>query len=244
MRDGLFGVVVSLALNGIAYGAAPPSRLDRVLRDWASASEQVRAAEYRFTLTEHDKSFGTKTTRMGIVRFCKPDHLRVDYLQGRGAASSCVFTPEAIHLLDVGNRTECVLQWPRDRSFLGATEAGQGWRLFGLAIRDGLAQEVYWRFLGLPPLELPKHFRLRLTKEDASYVYLEGTPRRDWSKGYRFLQVVLTRKEHRVRRLYWQVANGSTYTFDIEGYDPAALVAPKAIRDSLPGNYKRLEMAK
>jgi hypothetical protein len=243
MKDGLFSIAVALSIVGVGSGAAPPSRLDRILRDWASASERVGAAEYHFTLTEHDKAFGNKTTSKGVVRFCKPGYLQMQITQGK-TATSVVFTPEAIHLLDPGRQTECVMPWPKDRSFFGATEPNRPWGQFGLTLRDAFAQERYWIWRGLPPLELSKHFRLRLAKEDPWYVYLEGAPRNERAKGYRFLQVVLTRQDHRLKRLYWEVPNGNTFTFEIEGYDPAAKVSAQAIRESLPRDYRRLDMTK
>ena len=47
--------------------------------------------------------------------------------------------------------------------------------------------------------------------------------------------------EHRVRQLWFELANGNETVYDIEEFDSRATVTPQSIREGLPRGWKRIE---
>src|SRR5262249_53550681 len=136
-------------------------------------------------------------------------------LEENKAVTTRLFTPKAIHWYNGAVKEEFVVPWPKDRSFLGQTPSLGGWfrRPGGIPARvgEGLAQQAYWVFAGLPPRDVAKHFRLRLVKEDDRYIYLEGTPRSEPARvTVTSARVVLMRKDFRVRQFWYEHPNGNS----------------------------------
>jgi hypothetical protein len=229
--------------------AAPPRPawdLDGILREWARASDGIHSVRYRFTQTEDDRIFNTRKVRKGEVQLLKPDLLRVD-LDIPHRRTILLFTKDKIHFFNPDRKTESIFPKPADRSFLGESTPARSlmdfFRLIlsGVAFQEGFQQWVYWVFAGLPVRDLTQRFNVRVTKQDAWYVYLEMQRGPLDSSFINSLNVVLQKDSHRVRQLWYEHRNGNRTTIDIEKPDTSAKVTSESIRKGLPQGWKRFD---
>jgi TIGR03009 family protein len=229
-----------------ARSAAPPRpglRLEVVLREWAKANDVIHSVRYRFTRTERDLAFDTRTVTKGEVQRLKPDLLRVD-VGNAGDRTIWLSTKEKIHFFNPAGKTETIYSKPADRSFPGEKTPE---RSFLDILTRWLQQQVYWHFAGLvelPVRNLSRRFDLRLSKEDTWYIYLDIQPRRPQDKpGFERMRVVLLKDSFRVRQIWYEYANGNATTLDFEKPDTKAKVTPESIRKGLPEGWKRIDLA-
>ena len=118
----LFWLFTVVGLSTAEATAPPPkwrprTRLDFVLLEWEKANDTVKAATYRFKRTDHDHTFGTKTSTTGDVRLLKPGWLRVEF-HGR-TPEFLLYTPKHLHYFRGDFKEENVYPRPEIRPFLG-----------------------------------------------------------------------------------------------------------------------------
>jgi hypothetical protein len=247
-------LLVLLIMAADARSAAPPRpglRLETVLREWARANDAIRSARYRFTRTEHDLAFDTRTVTKGEVQLLKPDLLRVD-LGFPGERGILLFTKKKIHFFNPAAKTELVYPKPTDRSFHGEKTPERSFLTSLKALQtevlwqEAFQQQVFWYvagFVGLPVRDLPQRFDVRLTREDTWYAYLDIQSRRPKDKSYCERRRVVIRKDNfRVRQIWCELPNGNTRTLDFYKFDTKAKITPESIRKGLSEGWNRVEL--
>ncbi len=236
--------------------AAPPRpalRLEVVLREWAKANDTTRSMRYRFTQTEIDLNFDNRVVKKGEVQLLKPDLLRID-VGDPGNRMILLVTEETIHFFEPADKTERVYPRARrsrfhsdktpQRSFLDSLTGPPE----GVVWFEAMRQHIYWHLAGLVGFPVPDLTRLcdlRLMKEDNWYIYLDLQPRRPADKSvFKRMRVVLMKDHFRVRRIWYEHADGNTTTLDFENLDTEKRITPKSMLKGLPEGWTRIESIK
>jgi hypothetical protein len=190
--------------------------------------------------TEHDVSFDTRTVKKGEVQLLNPGLLRVDW-QTSPQPTILLITRQSIHFFHP-ERKEMIWKKPADGRFFAETPTRsflEGLARFGEAFQ----QQAYWEFAGLPVRELTPRFDLRLTKEDAWYVYLDIQPRHPQDKSaFNRMRVVLQKDSFRVRQIWYEQITGNTLTLDFKKPNTNVKITPESIREGLPQGWERIDL--
>jgi RNA polymerase sigma factor (sigma-70 family) len=221
----------------------PETPLEKVLREWAEADENVREMRVSFTKTEKD-IFDTRTTTKGQASLKKPDLWRVDLLDKSGR-SETVFLRESklLHWFDRETKTEKILPIPRTPK--GNREASIWFDVSSFL--KSCDEQVRWFAFGPQARDVSPRFTVRLAKEDQWYSYLDITPRgREDKKWMSRARVVLTRDGYHVRQLWLEHSNG---TEDRINYldirtNPRPPITRESLLMTLPKGWKRIEPPK
>jgi hypothetical protein len=230
-----------------AIAEEPDRRLVEVRLAWVRATNAVKQAHVRFTMTQLDGITRAETVTRGEAWWRKPDLLRVDLKRDdeQGPGQFFVCKGNEFHLFAHGEELVFPLRQPFDLTDLGIPKARERdpW-FFGSTFGEFKAylQRRTWPLVGFPVKQLPNRFELRLAKEDEHWICLELKPRRAVErKDVRLIQVVLHRKEGWVRRVYERQPDNE-FTIDCEKPDTATPVSPGSISKGLPVGWKRVEM--
>jgi len=124
-------------------------------------------------------------------------------------------------------------------------KSGLSW-LTRLLLRLADAGHFKRLYLGLPVSEFRARYRLRLTRQDQRWEYIEAQPRLDEDRAdFDRTEVVLSQKTHLVRRIWCLQPNGNELTVDFKhvetGVSPP--ISLKSITADLPRGWKRQTVA-
>ena len=192
-------------------------RLKEVLDEWEKSSKSVREMHYRFTQTEDDRTFQTKTVRKGQVFVKMPELIRIDLTEPSGEATYVIYLKRQIHLFRTFDKYEGVLPLSEEYGFpehpekyprKDFVESLLGWEL----------ESIMPAIMLQPPLGAA-HGKsgFRLNKEDENWIYLDAKPQTKESRcDLKRYQVVLDAKTYQVRRIWFEMPNGSRIWYDFE----------------------------
>jgi RNA polymerase sigma factor (sigma-70 family) len=220
---------------------APPkedeTRLDVIFREWARARAAEKTVRSRFTQVTTDRLFGAKTVRTGQVLVRRPDLLRIDWTAKEGPTETLLVTPRALHHYNYATRTERVFPRPeRPRQADWVAD-------FLEKVVKPDEQRISWMVAGPQPLELRAHYKVRLAKEDAWYIYLDVLPTRGKARAdFTRMRVVLMRNDYRFRQVWVEHPNGEEMTIDYPPVKPAAPVTREIILAGLPRGWERVNV--
>jgi hypothetical protein len=214
---------------------AVKSRLEEVLQAWSKASAAIQQEHVIVHRTEIDRVRDEKVVADMEIWFRKPDLLRIDDKEVKNDRKQFFYTKgKEVHWYANGEDRVIALSpefgYPENPSrypdTFWAEEGGQ------------ILEQLSWIGCGLPVKDLKKDWDVRLTKEDDHWIYLELKPRTQrYRNNVTYLQVVLGRKDMRVRRIFFQLKINNV-TFDYEKPDTATPVTPESIVRGLPVGWK------
>ncbi|HEV3258921.1 MAG TPA: hypothetical protein VG013_18770 [Gemmataceae bacterium] len=220
--------------------ARADARLDALLRDWEKARTRVRDMHCEFVWTMQDRTFGDKTTFTGRVFFKSPDLLRADVKDGKGQLQYIVLlTKKGVRYYDFHARQESFIETRSGHQ----QRVDSCWLLEWLDRWVGrLSQRVQWTFVGMPVGDLRARYRVRLTKEDERWAYIEAKPRMAEDRAdFEKMEVVLSKKTHLLRRTWYLQPNGNEITVDIKHVetDVSPPISLKSMSSDLPRGWER-----
>jgi hypothetical protein len=191
----------------------PANRLDTLLQLYEQQRRKRRDMRGRIVETSKDRTFGETLVIHANVLFKAPDFFRLDLSDSEGHPSDIwLWTDKEVRFYNFDQKHVWITKiTPAEAKALNA-ELGRWGRFFTAGV---WGQPTKDRYFGLPAAELKKRYKLRLTKEDKYYAYLEMQPRTDDARAEMTSgQLVLNQQTHQMRRLWLETVNLTEVTLD------------------------------
>jgi len=256
----LVPLVLSLPLNAQTQNdrkGNPPadSRLETLLKDWDKANQDIRELHFtiKFTTDETDpnqrmhqllkdgQGLKDNTFRQGEGFFKKPKLGRVDWKDEKGNLSELfIWNDNAYERYDFEKKEKLVFPVPADN-----TRENFNW--LGRCLLHFVGERIKWIFFDLPAAELKARFEITLSKEDATWAYLQLKPLKpDDKANFRELRIVLNQKTHLLRQicLYDVIGNRTIWDFENIEVNPTPPITLESISKNLPKGFREGHLPK
>jgi hypothetical protein len=239
----LMALAFPFAAAQVDAKAEADARLDEVLREWAKASDAVKESHFKIQVTQRDTTTDVTSTSGVEVFVRKPDLMRLDYKDQKGAREWVLYKDRTVGWLSSAGKTDSY--FPLSDRF-GFPEHPERYPDdFLSSIGGGILEQVSWLAIGLPVRDLKSRFHVRLSKEDDYYVYIDIKPRQEMDKTwFTRMRVVLNRKTYQVRQLWMERPNATevTYDYDRPHEDEPKPITPDSILKGLPEDYEKVSL--
>jgi hypothetical protein len=225
----------------------PEARLERLLHEWARASDAAREARYTFKRRLQPKDAENTKVLRGEVLVKRPALLRVNVVDDKGKSVVSLFADDkTLHNYDFATRTERVFP-PLPLSGARRSAGPEG---TPGPFRDWVPEPNAWGLAGPPVRQLARRFDVRLAKEDRYYAYIELRPMApEDRKLFWRARVVLDRNGPWLRQLWFELPDGGEDLWDYER--PDTRPEPPLTRElilkglkNLPPGWRRLDARK
>jgi hypothetical protein len=214
----------------------PPGkdRLEEILQGYEKTRRAMRTMHYKFTRTDWDRTFDTKTVFRGEVFLLPPSLLLVIERTEKGVPSSFVLCKDkTVYRYWVEQKREHVYEVTMDLHC--EDKVLLRLKLWQNELAKGMYDCVTGTYGRLPIDEVKARFRVRLEKEDRYGAYLEllGRNPEDWAPVKR-CEVVLDKETYWVRRISRELVNSNLTIWDFEKPDTKRPITWQSIWQELP----------
>jgi outer membrane lipoprotein-sorting protein len=235
------------------------ARLKEIMADWQKRADAVRDIRFRFKAIIEDKTFGTTEVQTGDAAGSKPDLVRINARNDKGAAKfTLFFSPAGVDLYVYEKQQVLALAPPpppghrRRFSELGLLERiGYifAWpSLVGYFFERPYLVDALYRYkpyvLGLDPKATVVRYRVELLKEDAYYVYLGLRPRNEAENDdFEWMGLALDKKRFVARLIDVHAINGNRFEYHLDDVETNVNppISAESLQKGLPQGWTRSE---
>jgi TIGR03009 family protein len=179
----------------------PDPRLDALLAQWEGRMTGLKSLKAKIAREDFDKAFGSKQLFTGTAMFQVPNLARLDLVRQDNPSIYERFVCTGQFTFQFLPSQKLVRVYD-----MGLTKKGQP-----------MAEDNFLSFLvGMKAADAKIRYDIRLTGEDANYVYLAIKPRNPADMAdFSLAELALTQKSFLPRTLRYTEANGNVATWDI-----------------------------
>ncbi|OAI40680.1 hypothetical protein AYO40_04520 [Planctomycetaceae bacterium SCGC AG-212-D15] len=193
--------VAVLLFGGAALRAQQPpapAALDTYLNQWEQKMKAVESLVGPCARTEKDKAFGSTKVYEGTARFLKPNMAILELRNKEKPELFEKYVCTGTYLYEYSQMNKVI-------------------RIHELPQKNGVADDNFLSFLfGMKAADAKQRYDLKLSKEDAYYIYVDIVPKQALDKAdFSRAQMVLTKGTYLPRRLWFEQPNGNEVTWDL-----------------------------
>lgn len=235
MRNTSLALLILVSVAGPLSAGDPET--DAILGRWEAATRAVETATITCTRTHLDKTFGSTRVFGGTIQYIRPALFEVEMRDRAkpGEFEKRILTRDTMYEFVADREAMTVFAgWNRDPA-----TAGWWWGLVIASIKLSPPRLV------LTPEELRSQYRVRLSKQDQWYVYLDLTPATPAAKSVTTRgRLVLTKDRLLPRQIWMKEMNGNEVTWEFTTFETGVeLTRTDFTEPSLPDGWQRVQVS-